>query len=466
MKRTIHNRLLLVLAATLLFITGCTSTEGATGVQEEKRTPVKVATIEQGNMATTKEIVANMFPNTEVNVMPKVQGQLVSVNVQKGDVVQKGAVLGKVDDKSLQQQVELNQIALQQAQTQYDAAQLAAQASQNGIDAAKNQLVQAEISIQQGKNTRLDSMSNNDLSVDQARTQWKSAQEDIETYANLYREGAVSYQEYQQVIDAEKQAKIALDQAQIAAEGAENTENVDLLEAQKNAAQIGIANAKEDVKNAANAAEQARIGVQQAQTQLKQSKSMLEDPVIYAPITGEVAAVNGKAGEMVSASNPFVTIVNLTSVTARSSVTGAQLSLFEKNQDVEVTIRALDQSFTGTVSYIAATAAENGLFTVEATVPNDQQTIKPGMVGEIVLTSNVIDDAILVPTEAVVEEGDAAYIFVVEDDKAVQKEVELLEVQSDQSAIKGDVVGGATVIIQGQNTLTDGSLIRIMEEGE
>ncbi|NGP43948.1 efflux RND transporter periplasmic adaptor subunit [Bacillaceae bacterium SIJ1] len=452
----------------VVFAAGCSQQPSASSTTEEEEpsTPVMVENVEGGSLDVKKEIVGNLVPETQANVTPKVQGELVSLNVKKGDTVQKGDVLGKIDDESLREQVELRQIGLQQAQAQLEQAKLSRQTAQNGLKSAQNQLEQANISIEQGKKGYDTGMTDSDLNVDNARIQWEDAKENVEKLANLYREGAIPYQDYQAAIDGEKQARIALEQAQLAAENSENTEDIQMLESQKKAAEIGIADAKENIKNAENSVQQAQNGVQQAQTELEQARSQLNDPVLYAPLTGEVTSISNKVGEMVSSANPFATIVSLTPATVRAQVSSEQLSLFTKGETVDVIIPSIDETREATVSYVAAASEDNGLFTVEVTLPNEDKVLKPGMVTKIAVTTSVVDNALLVPTEAVVEANDEAMIYVVENDRAVQKDVEIVEMQSDVTAVSGDFSAGDTVIVKGQGTLNDGSLVRIMEGDE
>lgn len=62
-------------------------------------------------------------------------------------------------------------------------------------------------------------------------------------------------------------------------------------------------------------------------------------------------------------------------------------------------------------------------------------------------------------------DSDEAYIFVVDGDVAKKVVVEVIETQTEETAIDGEVDEGVDVIVNGQFTLTDGSEIEVIKDG-
>src|SRR5699024_5635854 len=71
-----------------------------------------------------------------------------------------------------------------------------------------------------------------------------------------------------------------------------------------------------------------------------------------------------------------------------------------------------------------------------------------------------------VPTETIVEKGGESFVFVIEDDQAVETKVTIEETQSDKTAIKGDVKKDDEIVTTGQLSLQDGSKVNVVEAVE
>src|SRR5699024_9962693 len=104
---------------------------------------------------------------------------------------------------------------------------------------------------------------------------------------------------------------------------------------------------------------------------------------------------------------------------------------------------------------------DSGLYPVEATIDNEDEKILPGEMAKLSIPEKKIKDALIVPTEAVIEESGSSYVFVLEDDTVTKAEVTVKETQSDESAIKGDVEKGDVIITSGQHSLEDGSKVNV-----
>ncbi|WP_106496095.1 efflux RND transporter periplasmic adaptor subunit [Lentibacillus sp. Marseille-P4043] len=184
---------------------------------------------------------------------------------------------------------------------------------------------------------------------------------------------------------------------------------------------------------------------------------------IYAPTSGEIANLTAEEDSIVSNSDPLAVIIDLDSLKLQFTVTADELKLFKK----EATYNAIidGEKIEAEITSIAKLPNDTGLYPVEATIDNDDDAFLPGVVAELQIPEKKVKDAIIVPTEAIIEEGGESFIYVVEDDKAVKKDVTVTETQSDRSAIKGEVKKGENVITSGQLTLQDGSKVNVVKEG-
>lgn len=185
---------------------------------------------------------------------------------------------------------------------------------------------------------------------------------------------------------------------------------------------------------------------------------------IYAPKNGEIANLDVKEGDMTSNEDPLAIVIDLDEVTIKFNVTSNDRSLF-KLENKQTTI-INDEEYEAEITSIGTMPGETGLYEVEAVTDNKDNNILPGMVAVMQIPEKRVKEAIIVPTEAIVEEIEGVYVYIVKDDKAVKTEITVKESQSDKSAIEGEVEVGDEIVINGQLTLFDGAEVDVVEEGE
>ncbi|UOR11285.1 efflux RND transporter periplasmic adaptor subunit [Halobacillus amylolyticus] len=438
----------IVLLLTITTLTACNN--HADEQQAETRTtPVETAAIIQDNFIIERKIVGRATTADTSPVISSVPGELVTLNVAKGDRIEEGETVGVVDPGDSSSQVELQQLAVKQAKTQLENAQVAFEQAQAGVENAKKQVDIAR----QAADAKA---SQGNKAATAAKQQYEQAQALADETKQLVEEGTVPEVLYQQAQTRADQAYAQFQQ----------------LTGEKGApTNSAVAQAKAQVDQAEQQLEQARIGidqaelqVEQAQVQLNQAEEQGANEAITAPASGEVSTLNASEGDIVTNQQPFATIVSLNPMTITAAVTAEQLGLFSEGSELQVQIDTLEEPVTSTVSYIPSVPDETGLYPVEATVDNADETIKPGMMATFLLPETVVEDTMIVPTDAVAEEGGEAYIYQVVDQRAVRVDVEVIESQTDQTAISGDVKTDAPVITSGQLTLSDGAKVSIMKE--
>lgn len=446
-----------VMTGVLLIAAGCSAAPaGNNGAQEELVTPVMVDTVKAGDLEAAYEISGQLAASLEVSVIPKVSGQLSELLVKKGDRVEPGQVLAKLDDRDLRQAYEAELAALEQARMQLKAAEITKSKAEQGLNNAKIALEQARLNLNPDSESK-DALDNDTIRKEQLKLQYEEAKKNLERMKALYETGDVSLQQYEAAVTAEKNAALALQQAELGTQTYEQT---------LRQAEIGVKNAEQDVAQATVGIQQAQSGVAMAELRVEQAKQRLEDATIVSPHHAEVVNIAAEPGEMVSMQAPLFTLVSLDPVLLNVSVSAKQLPLFENGMEVKVAVPVLgDVTKTGTVRFVSPVTDASGLYPVEIEIPNEDRALKPGMVADVMLPEVLVSDALIVPTQAIVEEAGESYVYVVEGDTAVKKTVRVIASQTEASAVDGDIQAGDTIVVKGQMTLTDGSKVSIVEEG-
>jgi multidrug resistance efflux pump len=378
-----------------------------------------------GSNSTNGAITASGFiEGEEVIVAAEMAGRIAEMAVERGDSVEAGQVLVRLDDAVLQSQRRQAEAGL--AAVQANLARVQAGVRPEEIAAARAALAQAEAQRDGATQAVLDArdvISNPlelDAQIDGARTSVSLSEQNAEmTRASLaemeIRRAAAGTLEgdAERVWNLQMQAsQAALAQAQAELDGARAYLNVLLatrtnpltLEAQLHAAetqyqlaeaQAAVAQATLDELEAGPTAEQvamAEAQVRQAEAAVQLVDAQIAKLTLTAPISGVVATRSAQAGETAAAGLPLVTVANLDEVTLVIYVPEDRVGQVQLGQEVEVRVDSFpERVFVGQVANIAGEAEftprnvqtqserVNLVFAVKVRIPNADGALKPGM---------------------------------------------------------------------------------------
>lgn len=213
----------------------------------------------------------------------------------------------------------------------------------------------------------------------------------------------------------------------------------------------------------------SRQQLDQARTQLEVAELALqnlgENTTLVSPISGVVTARNYDPGD-VALQLPILTIESINPVKVMVNVSESYYSQVVKGMPVEVTVDALKgETFEGKVSLVHPTLDPVAhTFTVEITVPNGNQRLRPGMYARVVINFGTNDHA-LVPDRAVLKQigSNDRYVFVEHAGKASYRKVELGRRIEDRYEIVSGLEPGDRVIIHGNAGLLDGHEVKTID---
>ena len=104
-----------------------------------------------------------------------------------------------------------------------------------------------------------------------------------------------------------------------------------------------------------------------------------------------------------------------------------------------------------------------GKFKVEIHIPNPGLTLRSGVIGRARLDKSVSRDVIAIPRDAVVMSQGAPSAYVVVDNRAQRRELELGASQGLMVVVDAGLALGDRLVVRGQRELRDGSLVAVTE---
>ncbi|GAE92472.1 cobalt/zinc/cadmium efflux RND transporter [Gracilibacillus boraciitolerans JCM 21714] len=186
---------------------------------------------------------------------------------------------------------------------------------------------------------------------------------------------------------------------------------------------------------------------------------------VEATSTGTITQLQAQEGSLVSNQDPLAVVIDLEQLTVQLQVPDVQLELFEKGKKVTLILEsAEEETLEAEIEYVASAANEAGLFPIDLSFDNETTHHKAGVIATVVLEDTVIDDSLLIPTAALVEDNDGTYVFTTDGKTATKVEVTVQATQSQSTAVQAELKEGDQLITSGQLTLEDGAKIKVIEE--
>ncbi|MDQ3287191.1 MAG: efflux RND transporter periplasmic adaptor subunit [Pseudomonadota bacterium] len=173
-----------------------------------------------------------------------------------------------------------------------------------------------------------------------------------------------------------------------------------------------IARADHDTARAALGVDQARVA---------SARTALSKMTLRAPFSGRIGLRDVSVGDYVSEGQDLVTVVRLDPVEVDFSLPERAMGLLGTGQKVSVTVDAFPgETFTGEVVAIDPVVDPNSRSVrLRAQIPNPDSRLRPGQFATVqVDTGGDRADALLIPEQALMQDGDVRFVYTVVDGKA------------------------------------------------
>lgn len=337
----------------------------------------------------TVQITANgtVLAVRTVNLSPKTAGRVSALLVEQGDRVAQGDLIAQMENADLEAQRAQIMAVIAQAQARLD--QL-----RNGT--RSEELAQAESAIQQAQ-----------AQVEQARSRLQLATERSTRNRSLYTQGAIARDRLDEVLNEERNAMAALEQAK--------------------ARVSELDNRLQQLHNGARPEEiaQAEAQVAEAEARLQAINTQIEESYVRAPFSGiitqkyavEGAFVTPTTAASATSSATSTSIVALASgLEVLANVPEVDIGRIKLGQQVEIRTDAYpDQVFRGKVRLIAPAAVEQQnvtSFQVRISLITGNQELKTGMNTDLVFLGDVLKNVLTVPTVSIVTQDGQTGVYM------------------------------------------------------
>ena len=215
---------------------------------------------------------------------------------------------------------------------------------------------------------------------------------------------------------------------------------------------------------------QLESGIQSAKSGLEQLGLVMDNMDlsgnVIAPISGTLVTLNVTEGGFTSSSMPVAVINGAEQMKITTQVSETLVPQLQIGDEASVYVSAADRSFSAVIRSVDRAANyQTQLYTVTLTVPADVTDLVSGMSAEVVFHTDVSENTVVIPTEAILTGTDGQYVFVEENGVARRCPITTGLTGSGITEILAGLSAGEQLITVGQAYLVDGSAVRVVGGG-
>lgn len=233
-----------------------------------------------------------------------------------------------------------------------------------------------------------------------------------------------------------------------------------------------------DLDNAIAAYESATADVAVCEADLTQAELTLSYTSVRSPASGYISQRNVDIGALVGPGNQslLATIVKSDTVRIDFSMTSLEY-LRSKARNVNLGQRDSSRKWNPCITVTLADGStypyqgmvdfadpqidpKTGTFSVRAEMPNPDHILLPGQFTRVKLLMDVRENAIAVPTKALIVENGGAYLYVVRANNTVEKRyVETGPEVGNNTVIERGLAAGERIVTEGMHKLSHGAKV-------
>lgn len=388
---------------------GCAKVPGEAtnpAAQEQQIPMVKIALIEKIKIAEPFEQVADVVSSFQLDVVTKAVGDIQEIVKKRGESVNKGDIIFRLNPKDVQLQYDQSVLQVQSAQAQ---------------------LAKAKEDLENNRTDLKNSMKKLDQAVSDAQKTYNKAHNDYDT-------GSIT--------------KFQMDQ----------------YETQLNNQKLDLASAQQKLKTLETTTALASLEVQikTAELNVEQNKRTLSNMEMTAPVSGILTDLPIEVGMAVQAGFKAATIQQFDPIKIKAELTEASASLVRDKKELTYYIPGSANKTKAKVSYLADVVnASTGSYSLELEVPNADRKLRPGTKVQIQLTDDAEETVTAVPTLSVVREGSDTFVYVLNGDHVEKRKVELGRLNGVNQEVLFNVKAGEQLVVAGQNQLKDQEKVQV-----
>lgn len=396
---------------TVAVAAGCSTEAGPTvpaATQEQAIKTVKVQKIAKQKIGDPLEQVADVAPVMQLDVMAKSSGDVKEILKKRGDQVNAGDVILKLDPADMNLQKEKASLQLRSSQ---------------------DALVKAQQDLANSKTEMANSVKKMEQALLDVTKSYNKARND-------YDQGLIT--------------KSQLDQAETLWKN--QTMDLDLLKQKQKTLETS-----DNLSSLTNQIQSASLSMQE----LDRSLSNLE---VKTPVSGILTELPVVVGMTVQPGTKIGHVEQLDPIVIKAKLTENSAKLVSGKQELVYYVPGSPDKAKAKIKYLSGSIdTQSKTYELELETANANGALKPGTKVQIQLTTDDEQMVVTVPTLSIVREGGDSFVFVLVGDTVEKRKVQLGRLNELNQEVLSGIKEGEQLVVSGQNQLKDKEKVQLAE---
>lgn len=205
--------------------------------------------------------------------------------------------------------------------------------------------------------------------------------------------------------------------------------------------------------------------VMQNEATLRTAQTTLNQMTLRAPFSGFLGEKSISVGDYIQPGTKVVTLTDISHLKITYDIPARFSGDLKLGQPVKIISNTFPEKiFYGKVSYISPTINEdNQTITIHALLDNKENSLKPGEFVTLSQTLSQINDAVLVPENAILGDINGYYVLQVKAGKVISTPIKPGEHYEGDVLILSGLKKGDKIITAGQHQVKVGDPVRVTE---
>jgi RND family efflux transporter MFP subunit len=219
-----------------------------------------------------------------------------------------------------------------------------------------------------------------------------------------------------------------------------------------------------ELENARLAERTAFADLEMAKANLDLAKRHARLTRISSPINGVVADVDVTIGQQIVPGMLLGVVVSLDHLEIETGVSEREIVNIQQGKRAYIATDAYPgQKFDGFVRAVGVAGLDLGkTFPVIVSLDNKSGLLKPGMIVRLNIVTLSREETLAIPRESLALDRETPTIFVVKDDRAYERQIDLGPGNGTTVIIESGISAGDHLVIEGQHSLSDSVRVKVL----
>jgi RND family efflux transporter MFP subunit len=249
-----------------------------------------------------------------------------------------------------------------------------------------------------------------------------------------------------------------------------------VISSQLETAKANLENSKRDLARFQNLAQsgaaaqqtvdQLTVAVEAANANVVALQKQQSNTTIKSPQKGVVVRRMVEKGSVVGGGAPTFMVADLSDMIMSIGLTEMEIVQVKVGMPAKIRIDAMSRDFDAVINNIGIAADLSGRYAVEVLIKDPEAkggTLRPDLTGSVSFDLPTMENAIVIPRDALVDGVKDPKVYVINENKATLRRITLGVVEGTNAVVQGGLALGERIVVTGHQNLYENVAVRILQ---